>query len=273
MSNSAPLPPHRKRRWFRRTFAILGVVVVILLVKFIMHLVLPRNFTGSGETLALELPHGRFQTLYYNQTAKPLGIVILGTGDGGWSYWEENTAKHLMEKGYAVGGWDCRKFADSRTYDQARLSAGFLSAVEAVRKRCHVPATVPVWYGGWSTGAEQAVAAATAPDRPKQLVGLLLAAPGTRGRYGITTGDLLGAMPEGPGTFALAELGSRLAGLRVVQFAAGLDPLDDVDWITTLTVPHQIIELPLLPHDMGGAGPEFLSKVDEAIAWTLQTTP
>lgn len=252
---------------------LLLAVAVALLVKFVLHLLLPRNIAASGEMLKLDLAGGSFEVPCFSKAEKPRGIVILGSGDGGWSYWEENTAKHLMEEGYAVGGWDCRKFADSRTYDQTSLAAGFRGAVDAVRKRSHAPGAVPVWYGGWSTGAEQAIAAATAADRPKHLVGLLLAAPGTRGRYGIATSDLLGVMPDGPDTFALADLGPKLAGPRVAQFAAGLDPLDDVDWLSTLATPHRVFELPLQPHDMGGAGPEFLGKVDEAIAWTLQTTP
>ncbi len=248
-------------------------MVVVLLTKFILHLVLPRNFAATGEMLPLDLAGGPFQTSYYCGPKLSKGIVILGTGDGGWSYWEENTAKHLSSKGYAVGGWDCRKFADSRKYDHAALCAGYQAAVEVVRKRCHGSDTLPVWYGGWSTGADQSVAAATAADRPKHLIGLLLAAPGTRGRYGITASDLLGADPSGPDTFALAEMAPKLAGLRVVQFVAGLDPMDDEEWLTHYTGPKQFVHLPALLHDMGGAGPEFLSKLDEGIAWTLQTTP
>lgn len=270
MSISDTTTPRRKRRWLRRTLAVLGIVVLILLVKFIMHLVLPRDFTGSGKTLQLELPHGHFQTLYYNQTAKPLGIVILGTGDGGWSYWEEKVAKHLVAKGYAVGSWDCRKFSDSRSYDQAELAAGFRAAVEAIRETSGAD-DVPAWYGGWSTGAEQSVAAAADPERPDGLVGLLLAAPGEHGRFGITESDLLGVEPSGPGAFALADLASKLKGLHVVQFAAGLDPLDDTTWMAKLgDIPHRIMKLPTCLHDMGGAGDEFLQKLDEAMKWTLQ---
>ena len=77
-------------------------------VKFLLHLLLPRNFAGSGVALPLELASGPFQTLYYCGPAAPKDVVILGTGDGGWSYWEERVAKHLAERGYAVGGWDCR---------------------------------------------------------------------------------------------------------------------------------------------------------------------
>jgi pimeloyl-ACP methyl ester carboxylesterase len=232
----------------------------------------PRNFAATGEMLPLQLSGAPFQTSYYCGPQPPKGIVILGTGDGGWSYWEENTAKHLSAQGYAVGGWDCRKFADSRQYDQAQLSAGFRAAVDAVRKRSGADEDAPVWYGGWSTGAEQSVAAACA-DRPPRLTGLLLAAPGSRGRYGITTSDLLGKEPRGPGSYAMADLAPGLQGLRVAQFAAGLDPLDDVNWLAKVSAPHRIFVLPGKLHDMGGAGPEFQQTLDKAIAWTLETTP
>ena len=269
MTMSEATLPQKKRHWLRRTLAILGIVLLALLVKFILHLVLPRNFSGSGEILPIELPHGHYQTLYYNESARPLGIVILGTGDGGWSYWEENVAKHLMKKGYVVGGWDCRGFADTRQFDQAEVSAGFRAAVETVRARSGA-GDVPVWYGGWSTGAEQSVAAAAVADRPKHLVGLLLAAPGKHGRYGITESDLLGVDPSGPGSFALADLAPGLTGLHIVQFAAGLDPIDDTTWHDQLgEIPHRVIKLPNSLHDMGGAGPEFLQKLDEAMQWTL----
>jgi phosphatidylglycerol lysyltransferase len=261
----------RKPRVLRRVLVVVGVVVLALLVKFVLHLVLPRNFSGSGEVLPLTLPHGTFQTLYYNQSAEPKGVVIVGTGDGGWSYWEEKVSKHLSEKGYAVGSWDCRKFADSRSYDQAELAAGFREAVGAVRKRSGAKEDCPVWYFGWSTGAEQSVAAAAAEgNRPAGLTGLLLAAPGKVGRYGITESDLLGMEPSGPGAFPLEDLAPNLAGLKVVQFVAGLDPLDDTTWQGRLgNVPVKNFELPTSLHDMGGAGEEFLGKLDAAMAWTL----
>lgn len=256
---------------WRRLLWLLLAVVVGLLVKFILHLLLPRNVPASGELLHLNLAGGPFDVPCFTGEKRPKGIVILGTGDGGWSYWEENTAKHLLAKGFAVGGWDCRKFADTRTYGQAELEEGFNAAVEAVSKRTHAAKDTPIWYGGWSTGAEQSVAAATAPNRPKNLVGLLLAAPGTRARYGITTGDLLGANPTGPDTFSLEEMAKKLSGVAVAQFAAGLDPMDDTDWIETLSIPHRIFEMPGKPHDMGGAGPDFQATLDEAITWTLET--
>lgn len=265
--------PTPTRSWKRRLLWTLALVALLLLTKFILHLLLPRNVAASGEMLSLDLAGGALAVPCFTNGDVPVGIVILGTGDGGWSYWEENTARHLMDQGYAVGGWDCRKFADSRSYRQADLAAGFRAAVEAVRKRTRAASDTPVWFGGWSTGAEQSVAAAASPDRPRYLVGLLLAAPGARGRYGLTTSDLLGVTPQGPDTFALADLAPRITGIRVAQFAAGLDPMDDVRWLDALTAPHRIFHLPGKPHDMGGAGPEFQSTLDEALAWTLEPPP
>lgn len=260
----------QKKRLLQRSLALLGLILLVLLIKFILHLVLPRNYRGTGEILPIALPHGKYQTLFYNQAARPKGIVILGTGDGGWSYWEENVARHLMANDYAVGGWDCRAFADSRSYDQAELAAGFRASVEAVKTRARIHADIPIWYGGWSTGAEQSVAAAAASNRPTRLVGLLLAAPGEHGRYGITESDLLGVEPSGPGSFALADLAKDLKGLNIVQFAAGLDPLDSTVWLAHLDPSQvQVIKLPNCLHDMGGAGPEFLQKLDAAMHWTI----
>lgn len=264
VTSAAPRP-----RWQRHALWILTALALACATKFLLHLLLPRNFNARGEMITLSLQGGPQKVPFYCRTESPKGIVILGTGDGGWSYWEENTAQHLATAGYAVGGWDCRKFADSRTYDHAQLCAGYRAALDAVRERSHAAEDVPIWYAGWSTGAEQAVAAATDASRPAHLSGLLLAAPGERGRYGITTSDLLGKTPQGPNTFALADLGKELRGLPVAQFSAGLDPLDNTSWLDHYTGPKKIIHMSGMLHDMGGAGPAFQSKLDEALSWTL----
>jgi hypothetical protein len=264
---TAAIPRRRWRKWILRS---VFAIILGLLIRFVCHLMLPRNYAGSGEHLPMSLTGGKFEVLYYySGTKTPKGVVIIGSGDGGWSYWEENTSKHLAAQGYAVGGWDCRKFADSRQYGFDELRAGFESAVAEVRKRGGVPESAPVWYGGWSTGAEQSVAAAASPSRPKSLKGLLLAAPGTHGRFGITKSDLLGFDPSGPGSFALTDYADDMKGLHVAQFSAGLDPLDDTSWLDDVEAPHKVIALSGLLHDMGNAGDRFQAAVDEAMEWTL----
>lgn len=253
-------------RWLRR---LVLAATVLWLIQFVLHQVLPRHFKGIGEPLAIDLPHGVYQVLYFCSGELPKGIVIFATGDGGWSAWEEKVAGDLATRGYAVGGWDCRKFADSRKYDQSELSAGFMAAVNQVRLKSGAAHDCPVFYGGWSTGAEQSVAAA-AMQRPEAFSGLLLVAPGRHGRYGITESDLLGIEPSGPGSFALSSMAQSLAHVPVTQFVAGLDPLDDTSWLEALHhSPKNIVKMPNCLHDMGGAGDEFLKRLGEAIEWSL----
>ena len=263
-----------KQKWGPWKIAALVACLVFgcLFTRFVLHLLLPRNFTATGSEITLRLPSGDFQCSFFaaeRDAGVFRGLVILGSGDGGWSYWEDGTAHSLAGHGYAVVGWDCRKFADGRSYDHAALVEGFNSAVEAA-SGLTPDAGSPVWFAGWSTGAEQSVAAAASLDRTPRLRGLLLAAPGTRGRFGITSSDLLGVTPAGPDTFALKDMAKQIEGVRVAQFAAGLDPMDDVDWLAGLTVPHRIFELPGLLHDMGGAGEEFQTALLDAIDWTVQ---
>ena len=264
-----PAAVRPRRRWLRVAVGIVLLVLLALGVRFLLHLLLPRNFEASGAPIAIQVANRPCDVLYYCGDASARGVVVLGTGSGGWSYWEERVAKHLVGRGYAVAGWDCRKLADSRTYSHDDLVGGFAQAAKVVGQRAGADGD-PVWYGGWSTGAEQATAAAAGEGRPRQLVGLLLAAPGTRGRYGIETSDLLGMTPEGENTFALADFIEELQPVAIAQFAAGLDPMDDRGWLETYAGPHKIFEVPGVLHDMGGAGDTFLAKVDEAMEWSLQ---
>jgi len=261
-----------KRVILRRALLIGQLLLLIPIGWFIHHLMSPRNFSSqTAEVLPLQLSSGPFETLYY-EADHPKGILIVATGDGGWSdQWEEPVARHAAAAGYAVGGWDCRKFADSRSFNHAKLVEAFNAAVAVVRKRAKLPENCPVWFSGWSTGAEWALAAAAAPDREKHLVGVLSAAPGDRSRYGITSSDLLGLEPQGPDTYALKDFAQALHGLRVVQFSGELDVLDDTEWIHSLhaETPYKLVMIPEGSHDMNGACERFLSEFDMAIQWTL----
>ncbi len=258
----------------RRVLLVIQILLLLPIGWFIYHLVAPRNYTSAtAEVLPLELSSGPFETPYY-WAKHPRGILIVATGDGGWSgQWEEPVARHAAAAGYAVGGLDCRKFADTRTFDQAKLTEVFNAAVAAVRKRASLPVDTPVWFTGWSTGAEWALAAAASPQREKYLVGLLPAAPGDRSRYGITKSDLLGVDPSGPDTFALADLAPELHGIRIVLFAGGQDMLDDTKWLEAMSAatPHKLVEIPGATHDMDHGSERFLADFDMALQWTLDT--
>ncbi|MEY3897895.1 MAG: hypothetical protein RLZZ214_3416 [Verrucomicrobiota bacterium] len=263
-----------KRTMLRRALLVIQIILLLPTGWFLHHVFMPRNFTSkTAEVLPLKLSSGPFETLYY-AADHPKGILIVATGDGGWSnQWEEPVARHAAAAGFAVGGWNCRKFADSRSFDQAKLVESFNAAVVAVRNRAGLAADCPVWFSGWSTGAEWSVVAAASPDREKHLVGVLAVSPGDRSRYGITKSDLLGVRPEGPGSYALADFAPALGDVRIVQFSGGLDVLDDIRWIEKLKAdtPHKLVEIPDTTHDMNGAGERFLSEFDMAIQWMLDT--
>ena len=148
-------------KWLRRVLLVIQLLLLLPICWFIYHLLMPRGYSSAkAEVLPLNLTTGAFQTSYY-AAANPKGVLIVATGDGGWSgQWEEPMALHAAAAGYAVGGWDCRKFANTRTFNQAQLVEAFNAAVAAVRQRAKLPATCPVWFTGWSTGAEWALAAA-----------------------------------------------------------------------------------------------------------------
>ena len=99
---------------------------------------------------------------------------------------------------------------------------------------------IPVIYGGWSSGAVQAVPAAAYKNRPKSLTGLMMFGADSRGRYGLRDSDLIGKTPTGPGTFGLAEFTKDVAKLRVVQFHGGADFMASASWIRTLKSPHAV---------------------------------
>lgn len=258
----------------RRVLTAIQILLLIPIGWVLYHYLMPRKYTSAkAEILPLELSSGKFQVLYFAPD-RPKGILIVATGDGGWSgQWEEPISLHAANVGFAVGGWDCRKFAATRTFDHAMLVEGFNAAVAAIRKRAGLPEDTPVWFTGWSTGAEWAINAASSLDRENNLVGILAVSPGDRSRYGISKSDLLGLDPQGPDTYALADLAPQLHGVSIVQFAGDLDMLDAPEWIKALhdATPHKVITLTKTTHDMNGADLRFLSEFDMALQWTLDS--
>jgi hypothetical protein len=127
----------------------------------------------------------------------------------------------------------------------------------------------PVILGGWSTGAEMAVAAGAGPHPPPGVTGLLLFSPGKRSRYGIHLSDQLDITPTGPGTFALSDFGNSLGRFRVVQWHGGVDPFDSTSWLETLRAPHRLLVYPGVWHDFNGLVPGFVGKMLRSIDWLV----
>ena len=230
-------------------------------------------------TEPITLTRAPFEIAWYQPAQLPVrGLLVLGSGNGGWSYWETRLARHLAGRGWAVAGIDFALYA-ATDFNQEILAADFARLVNELKRRSGEPASapdnakpLPVIYGGWSMGAEQALpAAAVLSARPAGLRGLLLVAPAARGRYGLRTPDKLGITPTGEGSFALADFAPQLKGLRLAQLHAGLDPLDSIDWFKGLQLELRLWKFPRAFHDFNNASDEFLALTDKTIDWLLAT--
>ncbi|MEJ0000208.1 MAG: AcvB/VirJ family lysyl-phosphatidylglycerol hydrolase [Verrucomicrobiota bacterium] len=200
--------------------------------------------------------------------AHPKALIIFGSGDGGADGWEDRVCRALQADGYEVISFDCARYAVT-DYDLPTLQADMAALARSLP---HDP-PVPLILGGWSMGAEQAVAAAGGPDRSPNLAGLLLVSPGSRGRYGLRSPDRWNVPPKGAGTFALTDFATKLGGLRVAQWDGRLDLLDSTAWLNGVTTTHKTFSYTLGFHDYGGASDEFLNQVKQSVAWILSSGP
>ncbi|MGB9275973.1 MAG: AcvB/VirJ family lysyl-phosphatidylglycerol hydrolase [Terrimicrobiaceae bacterium] len=222
----------------------------------------------GGQETVLKLSRMSFPVRIYEADKRCRALVLFASGDGGWKAFEDKICRYLATQGLRVVGWDCRKFADQGLYDQKVLAEGFAAALDEAR-RINGLGDVPVVFSGYSTGAEQAVAAAAASPRQQKLAGLLLIAPAERGRYGITTSDLMGINPVGKGSFGLSDLAQALEGLRIVQIHGEHDPLDSTEWLQHLDTPYLLKTFPGGWHFFDGGPPDFLKLLGDAINWIL----
>ena len=223
-------------------------------------------------TTRITLTRGDYAARFYDIAlgTHPRGLVVFGSGDGGWSYWEERVSRHLAARGFAVAGVDFRLYAEA-PFSTAIIRKDYQQLVAALRGRRPEGETLPLLYGGWSMGAEQSLPAAADPaQRPAGLRGFILVAPGARGRYGMKLSDRMGITPTGPDTFALREIAPACADLRFAVFHAGLDIVDDLKWSQGLVLDYRRWLVPRTMHDFSNAGPPFLSALDEAMIWLLE---
>lgn len=243
-----------------------------LVITLVFSLVVSSCATAAElkPSVSVKLTDRSAEVRWYPAVGPVKGRLVFGSGDGGWSYWEERVLQHLG-KTCAVVGVDFSKYAE-KDFDQATLAQDFGTLFELVKaKRPELRGRrIPVIFGGWSMGAEQAVAAVGHESmRNSPVCGLLLVAPGARGRYGLRLRDRVGLAPSGDGTFALGDFAAQLKGLRLAQFHARYDLLDTPGWADGLGLDLKRFDLPRGFHDFEGAGPDFLRLLDEAVAWIL----
>lgn len=215
------------------------------------------NLTRGKETVRL----------YEPDELPPQAIFVFGSGDGGWSAWEDAVSHWLRDAGVFVVGFDLREYSES-DYDAATLGRDMATLARDAQTRGGATNT-PVIYGGWSMGAVQIVPAAAWRDRPADLVGIMLMSADSRGRYGLRASDELGITPTGPGTFALSDFSNAMTRLRVAQFHGGADFMASTAWIQSLKSKHQLYVVPGANHGFDGPSDDFQPYLLHGINWLL----
>lgn len=209
-------------------------------------------------------------------------IFVFGSGDGGWSAWEDAVSRWLRDANVYVVGWDFFRYATANTREMktgdykagdkdfdATAIGQDLATLAALGLRNCKRDDLPIIYGGWSSGAVQAVPAAAWKNRPKSLRGIMMFGADRRGRYGLRTSDLIGRTPTGPGTYDLSEFNKAVANLRVAQFHGGADFMASTSWIQTLKSPHALYTMEGRNHGFDGPYEGFDGVLMDGVDWIL----
>jgi phosphatidylglycerol lysyltransferase len=177
------------------------------------------SYQSQGVPVTVQLTRGPFTLLDFpSKEPQTRAIIIFGSGDGGWSGFEEEIAYKFQAQGYEFIGINFDAYAET-DYDLSILQADFDEIARTALQPYgdHPP---PVIVGGWSMGAAQAIAIAGGPNPPRGLVGLLLVDPCSRGRFGLRLTDRTDLLPTGGGTFGVAQFAGTMRNLHVVQWHA-----------------------------------------------------
>lgn len=226
-------------------------------------------FTGfahaaTDEVLDVDLARGPGKVHVYRGSGPPVATIVFASGDGGWTDWEDTMAKWLADAGWSVAGLNCREYAE-KDYDESLLAHDFI----VLNKALGAPAGTPVFYGGWSMGAAQAVAAA-GTEKAENLKGLLLFSCGSRGRYGLRVSDEIGVSPTGDLTFSLGEFSDDVKDLRVAQFQGGADFISSTAWINSLEdTTTALYRMPGYNHGFDGPDDKFQPFVLQSLGWLM----
>ena len=199
---------------------------------------------------------------------RPLAVIIFGSGDSGWGYFEETLSENLCSHGYEVVGIDSADYA-STDYDLPTLQSDF-DQIAAAALAPYGKNPPPLLEGGWSMGAGQAIAIAGGPNPPPNLKGLILASALSRGRYGLREQDRANILPTGPGTFAVKDFAPSFDHLRVAQWHGAEDDIDSTAWLGDLHAVHREYDLPDAGHTYNDCCEMFQDQFIQSVDWVLR---
>lgn len=253
---------------FKKVTIYVYAVLMVALVAWQIVMVALTPPTSVGKPLTIDLKTGPLTLLVFpSHKPETQAVILFGSGDGGWSDFEESISRAFQDQGFEVVGIDSHAYARV-DYDLDTLQSDFTHIARTVLAPFgdHPPTLI---LGGYSMGAAQAIAAAGGAHPPPGLIGLLVIDPLSRGRYGLRVSDQIDVLPNGPGTFAVDSFSHTLGSLRVVQWHADQDSIDSRRWLDSLTAPHKTYTFPNTGHYYTTARDEFLRRLLESARWIV----
>ena len=110
-------------------------------------------------SLQLKLARGEFAVRILDASdSPPRAVMVFGSGDGGWSEWENVVCNWLRSSGVLIVAMDMREYAKGDF--SAEIIGKDMAVLAAEGVKAAGNPDVPVIYAGWSMGAVQVVPAA-----------------------------------------------------------------------------------------------------------------
>ena len=200
--------------------------------------------------------------LVLSLTERPRAILVLVSGDGGWSRLDKTFAAYLATRGVSTIGLNAMKyFWDERRPEEA--AADLRRLIDAARG-----GGAPVFAGGYSFGAEVVPVVLDRPERGADgVTGLVLIAPGPYASFEVHLTDWLRSK-EKPTPHRVLDHLRHLADLPVLCLA----PESDEESVCPSLDGEARREVVLLPgsHHFGGdyerLGQEALRFIEAMVA-------
>jgi phosphatidylglycerol lysyltransferase len=258
--------PFRSRMLKKASIFLYTLALLAVIASEAFQLAAPNG--SSGKVVTIQLARGPFSVLVFApRHKKPKAVILFGSGDGGWSGFEEAICRTLQADGYEAVGIDSKLYA-ATDYNLNILQADTDRIAHTFCGK-YGQEPPPLIVGGWSMGAAQAIAAAGGPHPPRGLTGVLVLDPCSRGRYGLRVTDQADLLPTGPGTFSMDEFTKTMGNVRVVQWHAAEDPIDSRTWLKNLTAPHKEFDFGQTGHYYNRDRGDFLTQLVASLSWIL----
>jgi dienelactone hydrolase len=205
--------------------------------------------------------------------SRPLPVVLLISGEGGWASFVDRVAGMLSGEGCWVGGLDAKKYFAEPRDDRGALAADLRIFADALVRTAGRPAGSPLVLAGFSFGADVAPWVAADAGWGGRVRGLLMIAPDAIGSLQYRLLEMVG-IDYRDHTFEVAAALRDAAGIPVL-FVHGED--DGASAAPALAQgahePKRLSVVPGAGHHFSGRDDRLKETLRDGLAWLLRQAP